>query len=129
MLAGRGGREAEIERLERLVWDAVYALQRAGLDKEAAKLRKSIHRSIAGPASWKYLHQSTVSTLAARSTAVNPILRNLNQDVTSILLGILACVLLSRPRSDWSISAENCLGVRDSNPATGRSYCRCRVDT
>jgi hypothetical protein len=47
MLAGRGGRpesEAEIERLERLVWDAVYALQRAGLDKEAAKLRHSIEK-------------------------------------------------------------------------------------
>jgi hypothetical protein len=37
-------REAEIERLERLVWDAVYALQRAGLDKEAAKLRHSIEK-------------------------------------------------------------------------------------
>jgi hypothetical protein len=37
-------REAEIERLERLVWDAVYALQKAGLDKEAAKLRYAIER-------------------------------------------------------------------------------------
>jgi hypothetical protein len=37
-------REAEIQRLERLVWDAVYALQRAGLDKEAAKLRGAIER-------------------------------------------------------------------------------------
>jgi hypothetical protein len=37
-------REAEIERLERLVWDAVYALQKAGLDKEAAKLRHVIEK-------------------------------------------------------------------------------------
>jgi hypothetical protein len=37
-------REAEIERLERLVWDAVYALQKARLDKEAAKLRRVIER-------------------------------------------------------------------------------------
>jgi hypothetical protein len=37
-------REAEIERLERLVWDAFYALQRAGLDKEAAKLRHAIEK-------------------------------------------------------------------------------------
>ena len=35
-------REAEIQRLERLVWDALYALQKAGLDKEAAKLRRAI---------------------------------------------------------------------------------------
>jgi hypothetical protein len=27
-------RDTEIQRLERLVWDAVYALQKAGLDKE-----------------------------------------------------------------------------------------------
>jgi hypothetical protein len=31
-------RETEIQRLERLVWDAVYALQKAGLDKESARL-------------------------------------------------------------------------------------------
>jgi hypothetical protein len=37
-------REAEIQRLERLVWDAVYALQKAGLDKEAAKLRHVIEK-------------------------------------------------------------------------------------
>lgn len=37
-------REAEIERLERLVWDAVYALQKAGLDKESARLRSAIER-------------------------------------------------------------------------------------
>jgi hypothetical protein len=35
-------RESEIQRLERLVWDAVYALQKAGLDKEASKLRRAI---------------------------------------------------------------------------------------
>ena len=35
-------REGEIQRLERLVWDAVYVLQKAGLDKEAAKLRRAI---------------------------------------------------------------------------------------
>ncbi len=37
-------REAEIQRLERLVWDAVYALQKAGLDRESARLRRSIER-------------------------------------------------------------------------------------
>jgi hypothetical protein len=37
-------REAEIQRLERLVWDAVYALQKAGLDGEAARLRRAIER-------------------------------------------------------------------------------------
>jgi hypothetical protein len=35
-------REAEIEKLERLVWDAVYTLQKAGLDNEAARLRRAI---------------------------------------------------------------------------------------
>jgi len=35
-------RAAEIQRLERLVWDAIYALQKAGLDTEAAKLRRAI---------------------------------------------------------------------------------------
>ncbi len=35
-------REARIQTLERLVWDAVYALQKAGLDKEAARLRRAI---------------------------------------------------------------------------------------
>jgi hypothetical protein len=38
-------REAEIQKLERLVWDAVYALQKAGLDKEARKLRNAIEKS------------------------------------------------------------------------------------
>ena len=37
-------REAYIERLQRLVWDAVYALQKAGLDQEAAKLRHLLER-------------------------------------------------------------------------------------
>ena len=37
-------REAEIQRLERLVWDAVYALQEAGLDSEAARLRRAVER-------------------------------------------------------------------------------------
>jgi hypothetical protein len=37
-------REAEIQRLERLVWDAVYALQKAGLDSEAARLRRAIEK-------------------------------------------------------------------------------------
>ncbi len=35
-------REAEIQRLERLVWDAIYVLQKAGLDREASKLRRAI---------------------------------------------------------------------------------------
>ena len=38
-------RDTEIQRLERLVWDAVYALQKAGLDKESARLRRAIERS------------------------------------------------------------------------------------
>jgi hypothetical protein len=37
-------REDEIRRLERLVWDAVYALQKAGLDAEAARLRRAVGR-------------------------------------------------------------------------------------
>jgi len=35
-------REAEIQRLERLVWDAIYALQKAGIDREANRLRRAI---------------------------------------------------------------------------------------
>ena len=35
-------REAEIQRLERLVFDAIYALQKAGLDREASRLRRAI---------------------------------------------------------------------------------------
>jgi hypothetical protein len=38
--AAVAAREAQIQKLERLVWDAVYALQKAGLDREAAKLRR-----------------------------------------------------------------------------------------
>ncbi len=37
-------RETEIQRLERLVLDAIYALQKAGLDKESARLRRAIER-------------------------------------------------------------------------------------
>ena len=37
-------REAEIQKLERLVWDAIYALQKAGLDDQATKLRRAIER-------------------------------------------------------------------------------------
>lgn len=37
-------REAYIERLQRLVWDAIYALQKAGLDTEAARLRHILER-------------------------------------------------------------------------------------
>jgi hypothetical protein len=37
-------REAEIQRLERLVWDEVYALQKAGLDSEANRLRRAVQR-------------------------------------------------------------------------------------
>jgi hypothetical protein len=34
--------ETRIEKLERLVWDAIYALQRAGVDDEAARLRQAL---------------------------------------------------------------------------------------
>jgi hypothetical protein len=37
-------REAQIVKLERLVWDAIYALQKAGLDSEAARLRRAVER-------------------------------------------------------------------------------------
>jgi hypothetical protein len=37
-------REAYIERLQRLVWDAIYALQKAGFDHEAARLRRVVER-------------------------------------------------------------------------------------
>jgi hypothetical protein len=37
-------REKQIQRLERLVWDAVYALQKAHLDSEAARLRRALER-------------------------------------------------------------------------------------
>jgi len=35
-------REAEIQRLERLVWDAIYTLQKAGQDAEAARIRRAV---------------------------------------------------------------------------------------
>jgi len=35
-------REQEIQMLERLVWDAIYALQKAGQDKEASRLRRAL---------------------------------------------------------------------------------------
>lgn len=38
-------REAEIQRLERLVWDAVYVLQKAGLDRESTRLRRAVERT------------------------------------------------------------------------------------
>jgi len=37
-------REASIQRLERLVWDAIYALQKAGLDNESNRLRRALGR-------------------------------------------------------------------------------------
>ncbi|OGA01029.1 MAG: hypothetical protein A3I00_06470 [Betaproteobacteria bacterium RIFCSPLOWO2_02_FULL_64_12] len=37
-------REARIQRLERLVWDAIYALQKAGQDDEARRLRRAVER-------------------------------------------------------------------------------------
>ena len=37
-------REAEIRRLERLLWDVVYALQKAGLNSDAARLRQAIEK-------------------------------------------------------------------------------------
>lgn len=37
-------REAYIQRPERLVWDAVYALQKAGQDSEAVRLRRAIEQ-------------------------------------------------------------------------------------
>ena len=35
-------REAQIQKLERLVWDAIDSLQKAGQDSEAARLRRAI---------------------------------------------------------------------------------------
>jgi hypothetical protein len=34
-----------VVELERLVWDAIYALQKAGLDSEAALLRRVLTKS------------------------------------------------------------------------------------
>ena len=42
--AAAAQREATIQRLERLVWDAIYALEKAGLDSEAARLRRAIEK-------------------------------------------------------------------------------------
>ena len=38
-------REEQIKKLERLVWDAIYALQKAGFDSEAARLRRVLTKS------------------------------------------------------------------------------------
>ena len=40
----RERREEQIKRLERLVWDAIYALQKAGLDQEGHRLRRALGR-------------------------------------------------------------------------------------
>jgi len=37
-------REEEIKKLERLVWDAINALQKAGLNSEAARLRRAVEK-------------------------------------------------------------------------------------
>jgi len=37
-------RDLQIQRLERLVWDAIYALQKAGADDEARRLRRALQR-------------------------------------------------------------------------------------
>ncbi len=37
-------REGRIKDMERLVWDAIYALQKANLDAEAARLRRALER-------------------------------------------------------------------------------------
>jgi len=37
-------KDVEIEKMERLVWDAIYALQKAGLDDEAGRLRNAIQK-------------------------------------------------------------------------------------
>jgi hypothetical protein len=42
--AAIAARETRIRRLERLVWDAIYALQKAGLDEESGKLRRALGR-------------------------------------------------------------------------------------
>ena len=39
-------RESRIQQLEHLVWDAIYALQKAGLDDESARLRRAIQRNL-----------------------------------------------------------------------------------
>ena len=37
-------RETQIQRLERLAWDAVYVLQKAGFDSEAERLRRALEK-------------------------------------------------------------------------------------
>jgi hypothetical protein len=37
-------REASIQKLQRLVWDAIYALQKANLDSEATRLRRALEK-------------------------------------------------------------------------------------
>jgi hypothetical protein len=37
-------KEAQIQRLERLVYDAIYALQKAGLDDAASRLRRALQK-------------------------------------------------------------------------------------
>ena len=37
-------REDQIQKLERLVWDAVYTLQKVHLDSEADRLRRALER-------------------------------------------------------------------------------------
>jgi hypothetical protein len=36
--------DKQIEAIERLVWDAVYALQKEGLDSEAIRLRRALEK-------------------------------------------------------------------------------------
>ncbi len=43
--AAVAAREEQIKKLERLVWDAIYALQKAGFDSEAARLRRVLTKS------------------------------------------------------------------------------------
>ncbi len=38
-------KEAQIQRLERLVYDAIYALQKAGLDDAANRLRRALQKT------------------------------------------------------------------------------------
>ena len=40
--AALAARDKQIAMLERLVWDAIYSLQKSGLDSEANKLRRVI---------------------------------------------------------------------------------------
>jgi len=40
----RAAREPTIQKLERLVWDTTYGLQKAGLDTEASRLHGATQR-------------------------------------------------------------------------------------